>query len=176
MAAPIVLQAAVPVLDDDTVETLSARILVEEHRLYPEAIRLMLDGGWRLKGGASFRRSSCRCTPGAKTAVLLRGIGCDERDDESSRFERRCEPDPAVHLCGELVVLDHGFEHPLDCAGGNQIRHASGDSAPSTSSFRKSTGWRSSADRRTTRTSCRGCPPHEGSMLPVSPPGSVELL
>ena len=43
-------QAAVPVLDDDTVETLSARILVEEHRLYPEAIRLVLDGGWRVEG------------------------------------------------------------------------------------------------------------------------------
>src|SRR5262245_54148488 len=37
---PIVLQAAVPVLDSDTEETLAARILVEEHRLYPEAIRL----------------------------------------------------------------------------------------------------------------------------------------
>lgn len=39
---PIVLQAAVPVLDDDTVESLSARILREEHRLYAEAIRLTL--------------------------------------------------------------------------------------------------------------------------------------
>ena len=47
---PIVLQAAVPVLDDDTVETLSARILVEEHRIYPEAIRLVLDGGWSVEG------------------------------------------------------------------------------------------------------------------------------
>ena len=47
---PIVLQAAVPVLDDDTVDTLSARILVEEHRIYPEAIRRVLDGGWRLDG------------------------------------------------------------------------------------------------------------------------------
>jgi len=49
-AGPILLQAAVPVLDDDTVETLAARILVEEHRLYPEAIRLVLDGGWSLDG------------------------------------------------------------------------------------------------------------------------------
>jgi phosphoribosylglycinamide formyltransferase-1 len=49
-AGPIVLQSAVPVLDDDTVETLSARILVEEHRLYPEAIRLVLSGAWRLDG------------------------------------------------------------------------------------------------------------------------------
>jgi len=47
---PIVLQAAVPVLDDDTVETLSARILVEEHRLYPEAIAILLAGGWRVDG------------------------------------------------------------------------------------------------------------------------------
>ena len=38
-AGPIVLQAAVPVLDEDTVETLSARILEEEHRIYSEAIR-----------------------------------------------------------------------------------------------------------------------------------------
>jgi phosphoribosylglycinamide formyltransferase-1 len=47
---PIVLQAAVPVLDDDTVETLSARILIEEHRLYPDAIARVLDGGWRIVG------------------------------------------------------------------------------------------------------------------------------
>jgi phosphoribosylglycinamide formyltransferase-1 len=49
-AGPIVLQAAVPVRDDDTPETLSARILVEEHRIYPEAIGLVLDGKWRLDG------------------------------------------------------------------------------------------------------------------------------
>ena len=47
---PIVLQAAVPVHDEDTVETLSARILVEEHRLYPAAVRLLLEGGWRIEG------------------------------------------------------------------------------------------------------------------------------
>lgn len=47
---PIVIQAAVPVLDDDTVETLSARILVEEHRIYPEAIRLILDDEWSVEG------------------------------------------------------------------------------------------------------------------------------
>ena len=49
-AGPIVLQAAVPVLPDDTVETLSARILTTEHRLYPEAIRQVLDGGWKIDG------------------------------------------------------------------------------------------------------------------------------
>jgi phosphoribosylglycinamide formyltransferase-1 len=47
---PIVLQAAVPVLADDSVETLSARILVEEHRIYPDAIQLVLDGGWVVSG------------------------------------------------------------------------------------------------------------------------------
>jgi phosphoribosylglycinamide formyltransferase-1 len=47
---PIVIQAAVPVLSNDTPEALSARILVEEHRIYPAAIRLVLDGGWRVEG------------------------------------------------------------------------------------------------------------------------------
>ena len=39
-----------PVLDDDTVETLSARILKEEHRIYSEAIRLVLAGDYRVEG------------------------------------------------------------------------------------------------------------------------------
>ena len=47
---PIVLQAVVPVLDSDTVETLSARILKEEHRIYSEAICLMLEDGIRIEG------------------------------------------------------------------------------------------------------------------------------
>jgi phosphoribosylglycinamide formyltransferase-1 len=47
---PIIIQAPVPVIDGDTEETLSARILVEEHRLYPEAIRCWLAGGWRIEG------------------------------------------------------------------------------------------------------------------------------
>ena len=49
-AGPIVLQRAVPVRDDDTPDSLSARILEEEHRLYPEAIRIVLAGGWRIEG------------------------------------------------------------------------------------------------------------------------------
>jgi phosphoribosylglycinamide formyltransferase-1 len=49
-AGPIVLQAAVPVEDGDTAESLAQRILVEEHRIYPEAIGTILDGGWRLDG------------------------------------------------------------------------------------------------------------------------------
>jgi phosphoribosylglycinamide formyltransferase 1 len=49
-AGPIVLQAAVPVLEDDTLDTLTARILAEEHRLYPRAIALVLASGWRIEG------------------------------------------------------------------------------------------------------------------------------
>jgi phosphoribosylglycinamide formyltransferase 1 len=49
-AGPIVLQAAVPVLDDDTVESLSARILAEEHRIYSEAIQIVLGGQFRING------------------------------------------------------------------------------------------------------------------------------
>jgi len=47
-AGPIVLQAAVPVQDQDTVETLSARILHEEHRIYTEAIRIVLSGKYHI--------------------------------------------------------------------------------------------------------------------------------
>jgi phosphoribosylglycinamide formyltransferase-1 len=49
-AGPIVTQAVVPVFTDDTEDTLSARILAEEHRIYPEAIGRILDGDWRLDG------------------------------------------------------------------------------------------------------------------------------
>jgi phosphoribosylglycinamide formyltransferase 1 len=49
-AGPIVLQAAVPVEDDDTVDTLSARILKEEHRIYSEAIRVVIAGNYRIDG------------------------------------------------------------------------------------------------------------------------------
>lgn len=47
-AGPIVLQAAVPVLEGDTEESLAARILVQEHQIYSEAIELVLSGRWRI--------------------------------------------------------------------------------------------------------------------------------
>jgi phosphoribosylglycinamide formyltransferase 1 len=47
---PIVVQRPVPVLDDDTVETLSARILLEEHRAYPDAIGIVLSDRWQITG------------------------------------------------------------------------------------------------------------------------------
>ena len=46
---PIVCQAVVPVLEDDTVESLSARILKEEHRIYSEAIRLLVEDRIRVE-------------------------------------------------------------------------------------------------------------------------------
>ena len=67
-SGPIVLQAAVPVLDVDTVETLSTRILVEEHRLYPEAIGLVLEGRWEVRG-----RRFIRPLDGASAARLQAG-------------------------------------------------------------------------------------------------------
>ena len=47
---PIVLQRTVPVLDDDTRETLSLRILEQEHLAYPEAVSVVLDGRWTVEG------------------------------------------------------------------------------------------------------------------------------
>ena len=49
-AGPIVLQAPVPVLDGDTAETLSARILKEEHRIYSEALGIVVGGRYRIEG------------------------------------------------------------------------------------------------------------------------------
>ncbi len=51
---PIILQAAVPVLQDDTEETLAARILVEEHRIYPESVRLYFEGRLEVRGRRVF--------------------------------------------------------------------------------------------------------------------------
>ncbi|MGQ9823979.1 MAG: phosphoribosylglycinamide formyltransferase [Desulfotomaculales bacterium] len=53
---PIILQAVVPVFDTDTEETLAARILEQEHRIYPEAIRLFARGYLHLKGRRVFIR------------------------------------------------------------------------------------------------------------------------
>jgi len=47
---PIVVQRAVPVLAGDTAETLAVRILEEEHRAYPEAVQMILNGDWRVEG------------------------------------------------------------------------------------------------------------------------------
>ncbi|HMA53329.1 MAG TPA: phosphoribosylglycinamide formyltransferase [Acidobacteriota bacterium] len=51
---PIILQAVVPVLQDDTEETLAARILVEEHKIYPEAVGLYFEGRIEVRGRRVF--------------------------------------------------------------------------------------------------------------------------
>lgn len=47
---PIIIQAAVPILDNDTPETLAARILVQEHKIYPRAVQLFAEGRLRVEG------------------------------------------------------------------------------------------------------------------------------
>jgi phosphoribosylglycinamide formyltransferase 1 len=68
---PIILQAAVPLLPDDTVETLSARVLTEEHRLYPEAIRIVLDGGWSIDGRRFVQDPGIAAGPSEMTMALV---------------------------------------------------------------------------------------------------------
>jgi len=63
---PIIIQAAVPVLDGDTPETLAARILVEEHKIYPKAVQLYAEG--RLKVDGRVVRVSG--SPGANGALI----------------------------------------------------------------------------------------------------------
>ena len=55
---PIVVQRAVPVDDIDTPDSLAARILEEEHRAYPEAVTILLDGGWRVEGRRFLRSAT----------------------------------------------------------------------------------------------------------------------
>jgi phosphoribosylglycinamide formyltransferase 1 len=68
-AGPILMQGAVAVHDDDTPETLAARILAIEHRIYPDALRLLASGGVRLEGDlcrttASVARDDVLIAPG----------------------------------------------------------------------------------------------------------------
>jgi phosphoribosylglycinamide formyltransferase-1 len=55
-AGPIIVQSAIPVEDSDTAETLSARLLKEEHRIYSEAISLVLSGRWKIIGRRVIRK------------------------------------------------------------------------------------------------------------------------
>jgi phosphoribosylglycinamide formyltransferase-1 len=66
-SGPIILQQPVEVLDDDTADSLAARILVEEHRLYPEAVRILLEDEWFLSGRRFLRRDGrSRLDPGVQ--------------------------------------------------------------------------------------------------------------
>jgi phosphoribosylglycinamide formyltransferase-1 len=65
-AGPIVLQATVRVLDDDTEATLSARILAEEHRIYSEAVRIVLEGRYKIEGRRVIRSGYSTADGGTK--------------------------------------------------------------------------------------------------------------
>lgn len=64
-AGPILMQGAVEVRDDDTPETLAARILAVEHRIYPAALRLLADGRIRIEGEV------CKTIDGASSGASL---------------------------------------------------------------------------------------------------------
>ena len=64
-SGPIIAQAAVPVLPGDTEETLAARVLSEEHRIFPQAVRWFLEGKLRLENGQVTIDASCRNTEAA---------------------------------------------------------------------------------------------------------------
>ena len=64
-AGPIVMQGAVAVADDDTAETLAARVLAIEHRIYPQALRMLAAGALRIEGDV------CRTSAGASQDTLM---------------------------------------------------------------------------------------------------------
>ncbi|MBS0183902.1 MAG: phosphoribosylglycinamide formyltransferase [Nitrospira sp.] len=65
---PIIIQAAVPILDDDTPETLAARILVQEHKIYLRAVQLFAEGRLRVDGRRVFIDDA---KPGRETLISL---------------------------------------------------------------------------------------------------------
>lgn len=67
---PIVIQAAVPVLDGDTGATLAGRVLAQEHRIYPQALRWILSGQARLEAG----RVVFNAAPAGESALISPGL------------------------------------------------------------------------------------------------------
>src|SRR3979411_2270449 len=62
-AGPIVLQAVVPVLDTDTPDSLSEKILREEHHIYSEAVKIVLDGRFKIEGRRVIQIGEPACSP-----------------------------------------------------------------------------------------------------------------
>ena len=108
-AGPIMLQATVPVLPDDTGESLAARILVEEHRLYPAAIALML--GWRLAP----RRAAVRPVRISRRLPLSQASGLWR--DAAVMLQRQHRDlgraiDPDRHVYGSHAAADEECAFP----------------------------------------------------------------
>lgn len=72
---PIVAQRIVPVFDDDTEETLSARILAEEHRLYPEAVALVVSGNYEMAGRRVVSNAGSRVLRSTGSEIEARDAG-----------------------------------------------------------------------------------------------------
>src|SRR5712664_2650113 len=86
-AGPIVLQATVPVRDDDTEETLASRILAEEHRIYTEAVRIVLEGKYKIVGRRVVQtpRGSCgNCTAEACLRQAGRALTMNGTNDKNN--------------------------------------------------------------------------------------------
>ncbi len=71
-AGPIVMQGAIPVRDDDTAETLAARVLEIEHRIYPDALRLVASGAVDLEGDVCRTTANASCGAGLISPAVLR--------------------------------------------------------------------------------------------------------
>jgi phosphoribosylglycinamide formyltransferase-1 len=68
---PIIAQAAVPVMDEDTSETLGSRVLEQEHRIYPLALRLVAGGHVQIEGNRVRLDGPCAASPALLSPVLL---------------------------------------------------------------------------------------------------------
>ncbi|MFK0163819.1 phosphoribosylglycinamide formyltransferase [Rhizobium sp. NPDC090279] len=72
---PVVGQAAVPVLTDDTADSLAARVLTVEHQIYPRSLRLLAEGKVRMEGGKAVSPAETSAAPGRQIVSLLGDAG-----------------------------------------------------------------------------------------------------
>ena len=118
---PIILQAVVPVLQDDTEDTLAARILVEEHKIYPESVKLYFEGRLEVRGSRVVHQGSMNKAVEEQLAYLRKGcvdvIQEDELRNKIARSLRDQKPlkvkvgfDPTA----PDIHLGHTVRHPQD--------------------------------------------------------------
>ena len=102
-AGPILMQGAVGVSDHDTAETLAERVLEVEHRIYPEALRLLASGGVRLEGDI------CRTAAGAGSGNFLispvaRLTALGVSAIKANKIPRLCRPGAAIMIALARIV------------------------------------------------------------------------
>ncbi len=98
---PIIIQAVVPVLDDDTADTLAARILKQEHRIYPRAIQLLAEGRLRVSGRRS--RSCPQTAPWTRKPWPIR---LSDTDLKEKYCYNRDQGLPALQICA-ICEINH---------------------------------------------------------------------